>query len=182
MKKRATPQAARDAFRTVRAAGIRSCATFIIGFPGETLDDMEETYALAKELKPNYTAFYFLTPYPGTEIYHQAVANGWIDPESLSTDQLTHRQVDLPLMAIEYPPEQLAAIRSRFQNRFFFRNYINRQNLLFLFEVGAVMVRNPLASVRCLVRTARLRRLDFLVESLFEMHQNWQRQKIACSQ
>ena len=82
-------------------------------------------------------------------------------------------------VVVAMPPEQLAAIRGRFQNRFFFRNYFNRQNLVFMVEVSSVMLRNPLASVRCLLRTIRLRRLDFLIESLFEMHQNWQRRKLA---
>ena len=150
---------------------MRACATFILGFPGETEDDMEETYRLAKEINADYTAFYFPTPYPGTPIYNMAVQNRWIDPASVADERYTHRQAAVPIMAIEHSPEKLAAIRRRFQNHFFARNYLRWHNLLFYISLLGVMLRNPGAAVRCTANFFKTLRLDDLVESVFELHQ-----------
>jgi radical SAM superfamily enzyme YgiQ (UPF0313 family) len=177
MKKSTSVEAARHAFSMTRKAGVRSCATFIIGFPNETEQDMEETFEFAKEINADYTAFYFLTPYPGTPIYHTAVANNWLDPKMANSEKFTHRQVDFPIMAIEHSPERLAAIRRRFQNHFFFRNYFRRQNIGFYASVLGILLRQPRETVLCLAGFLRTFRLDDLVESVFAIHQRWHRKR-----
>ena len=177
MKKKATADEARAAFALMHRMKMRACATFILGFPGETEDDMEETYRLAKEINADYTAFYFLTPYPGTPIYNMAVQNRWIDPASVADERYTHRQVSIPIMAIEHAPEKLAAIRRRFQNHFFARNYLRWHNLRFYVSLLGVMLRSPRAVVRCLANFFKTLRLDDLVESVFELHQRWYRSR-----
>lgn len=175
MKKSTSVEAARRVFSMTKNSGIRSCATFIIGFPNETEQDMEETFNFAKEIRADYTAFYFLTPYPGTPIYHTAVENNWLDPKIANSEKFTHRQVDLPLMAIEHTPERLAAIRRRFQNYFFFRNYFRWQNLGFYISVIGILLRKPRATALCIASFLKTFRLDDLVESVFEIHQRWHR-------
>jgi len=179
MRKSATAQAARDAFELTRRSNVRSCATFILGFPGESEQDMEETFRLACEIRADYTAFYFLTPYPGTPIYQTAVTQGWFDPKLVEAEQYTHRQVDHPMMAIELAPQRLATIRRRFQNHFFFRNYFRWYNLGFYGSLLSVMLRRPAESVRAVVRLTKTRRLDTFVESVFEMHQRWHRTRCS---
>jgi radical SAM superfamily enzyme YgiQ (UPF0313 family) len=175
MKKSTTVDAARRVFSMTRKAGIRSCATFIIGFPQETEQDMEETFDFAKEINADYTAFYFLTPYPGTPIYNTAVENNWLDPKIANSEKFTHRQVKLPLMAIEHTPVRLAAIRRRFQNYFFFRNYFRWQNVGFYVSVIGILLRQPRETVLCIASFLKTFRLDDLVESVFEIHQRWHR-------
>ncbi|HDK82215.1 MAG TPA: B12-binding domain-containing radical SAM protein, partial [Nitrospirae bacterium] len=58
----------KHSFKLCKKLDIRTLATFIIGNPEETKEDIEQTFSLAKEIKADYTAFYFLTPYPGTDI------------------------------------------------------------------------------------------------------------------
>ena len=177
MKKATTIDAARSVFAMTKKVGIRSCATFIIGFPNETEEDMEETFNFAKEINADYTAFYFLTPYPGTPIYHTAVENNWLDPKIANSEKFTHRQVELPLMAIEHAPEKLAAIRRRFQNHFFFRNYFRWQNLGFYASVIGILLRQPRETLLCIAKFLKTFRLDDLVESVFEIHQRWHRSR-----
>ncbi|MBI2267168.1 MAG: B12-binding domain-containing radical SAM protein [Armatimonadetes bacterium] len=55
-----------EAFRLVHKNGIRACATFMLGNPEETKEDMEQTLRLAKKIKPDYAIFYYTTPYPRT--------------------------------------------------------------------------------------------------------------------
>jgi radical SAM superfamily enzyme YgiQ (UPF0313 family) len=178
MKKSTTVAAARQVFAMTKRVGVRSCATFIIGFQGETEQDMEKTFSFAKEVNADYTAFYFLTPYPGTPIYHTAVENNWLDPETAHSDQFTHRQVNFPLMAIEYAPEKLAAIRRRFQNYFFIRNYFRWHNLGFYVSVLNILCRSPVDTGRCIASFFKTLRLDDLVESVFEIHQRWHRRRL----
>jgi hypothetical protein len=178
MKKSTTVQAARQAFAMTKKVGVRSCATFIIGFQGETEQDMEDTFRFSKEINADYTAFYFLTPYPGTPIYQTAVENKWVDPKLAQSEKFTHRQVDFPVMAIEHSPEKLASTRRRFQNYFFFRNYFRWHNLAFYVSVLGILCRRPVETGRCIVHFLKTLRLDDLVESVFEIHQRWHRSRI----
>jgi radical SAM superfamily enzyme YgiQ (UPF0313 family) len=175
MKKHTRTDVARHTFRLMHKLKMRCCATFIIGFPGETEEDMEETFHLAKEIRADYTAFYFLTPYPGTAIYHMAVQNRWIDPASVADEHFTHRQVSIPIMAIEHSPEKLAAVRRRFQNHFFARNYLRWHNLRFYASLLGILLRSPRAAAHCLANFFKTLRLDDLVESVFELHQRSRR-------
>ena len=52
---------------------------FIIGFPDETFDTLEETYNLIKELKLNKDIISCATPFPGTELFGECVENKLLD-------------------------------------------------------------------------------------------------------
>lgn len=54
-------------------------ATFIVGGRTETRESMRAQLAFAKALDPDYPAFHPLTPFPGTAIYDEAVAKGWLE-------------------------------------------------------------------------------------------------------
>lgn len=51
---------------------------FILGFPGETLEDIFQTIALALRLPLHTANFFAFTPHPGTEIYNELLAQGRI--------------------------------------------------------------------------------------------------------
>jgi hopanoid biosynthesis associated radical SAM protein HpnJ len=59
--------------------GIRIHGTFILGLPGETRETIEETIRFATEMNPHTLQVSLAAPYPGTFLYRQAVANGWLD-------------------------------------------------------------------------------------------------------
>jgi hopanoid biosynthesis associated radical SAM protein HpnJ len=61
-----------------RELGIRIHGTFILGLPGETPETIEQTLAFAKEVDPYSLQVSLAAPYPGTELYRQALANGWL--------------------------------------------------------------------------------------------------------
>jgi radical SAM superfamily enzyme YgiQ (UPF0313 family) len=54
---------------------------FMIGSPGETLEQMEETLQLALELKPMMIQLAFYTPYPGSRAWEQYVKETGSQPE-----------------------------------------------------------------------------------------------------
>nr|MDO8076975.1 radical SAM protein [Candidatus Freyarchaeota archaeon] len=69
MKKGITLEQIVRAFRITKRVGMEIIGSFIIGFPGETVDTIKKTINFAKFLKPDYAQFTICTPYPGTELY-----------------------------------------------------------------------------------------------------------------
>jgi hopanoid biosynthesis associated radical SAM protein HpnJ len=59
--------------------GITIHGTFILGLPGETRETIEETIRFAAEINPHTIQVALAAPYPGTELYRQAVDQGWLD-------------------------------------------------------------------------------------------------------
>ena len=76
IRKGITVDQARTAFKLTRKAGICTLAYFMIGIPGETEPDVRQTLRLARELDPDFVHVTILTPFPGTEIYLNALADG----------------------------------------------------------------------------------------------------------
>lgn len=56
-------------FELAKKNGIRTLANFIIGFPTETLEDLEATKRLADWIKADIYVFSIATPLPGTRLY-----------------------------------------------------------------------------------------------------------------
>lgn len=84
MKKNQTPEQIIDSIRMISEAGIKPDGSFIIGMPGECPETVAETLDLYKKLNTyrKYTnAFFFATPYPGTELFRQMRAKGRITDE-----------------------------------------------------------------------------------------------------
>lgn len=74
IKKATTLDQARDTFRLLEKHGIRRKAFFMIGFPGETRAEFEETVNFAIELTPDYVMLSIFIPLPGSELFENANA------------------------------------------------------------------------------------------------------------
>jgi len=61
--------------------GIAIHGTFIVGLPGETPETLEETIRFAIDINPHTIQVSLAAPYPGTELYRQAVQNNWLDAD-----------------------------------------------------------------------------------------------------
>ena len=72
MKKQATVEKTREAIAMVKAAGIQSFASFIIGYPGDTEETIQDTIQFAIELDLDDAQFSILVPFPGTELFEKA--------------------------------------------------------------------------------------------------------------
>lgn len=77
VKGRFDDSAIKDLVRLIRRAGINIAGNFIFGLPGDTLDTMSDTLAMAKDLNCEYTNFYVCMAYPGSKLYNE------IDPKDL---------------------------------------------------------------------------------------------------
>lgn len=69
INKRLSLKQAKEAIASCNKVGLRTQATFILGFPFDTLETMKMTLSAAKKLSPSIAIFFPLIPYPGTEIF-----------------------------------------------------------------------------------------------------------------
>ncbi|HET9389526.1 MAG TPA: hopanoid biosynthesis associated radical SAM protein HpnJ [Steroidobacteraceae bacterium] len=83
-----------------RKLGIAVHGTFILGLPGETAATIRETIRFAVEINPHTIQVSLAAPYPGTELYRQALQHGWLK-ESADLN-LVNRQ-GIQLAPISYP-------------------------------------------------------------------------------
>lgn len=87
VKKQVTRDAIYDVAGEVARNGIIGAYTFIVGFPGETQEEIRDTYGFIEELqqltpRPE-TRVHLFAPYPGTPLYNEALASGFLPPRSL---------------------------------------------------------------------------------------------------
>jgi len=69
----------KNAFNICKKAGLRTRASAMFGFPGETMKDMEDTIEFVRELKPAYAMFYPTLLLPGSRLFEQAVNENRIE-------------------------------------------------------------------------------------------------------
>jgi radical SAM superfamily enzyme YgiQ (UPF0313 family) len=83
MNKRITLDEGRRIVKRIHQAGLGLTSGFMIGYPGETAETVDDTIAFAKELIMPANNSY-VTPFPGAPIYDWALKNGRI------TDQVDY--------------------------------------------------------------------------------------------
>ena len=76
LNKKITLAQAEEAVRLTKKAGIACYADFMIGSPGETVDEMLETINFARRLSLDYVHFSVLMLLPGTPFYKKALDEG----------------------------------------------------------------------------------------------------------
>ncbi len=74
------------------------------------------------DIKPDYTEFFYATPYPGTKLYRMALEEGVIDKPY--RQWISSKQVDKPVMCIGFTEEELIKARSRLHNKVIWKNYM----------------------------------------------------------
>ncbi len=79
IKKGMLVEVARRFSKDCHELGVTVHGTFILGLPGETRETIRETIQFAKEVNPHTLQVSLAAPYPGTELYDQALKNGWLD-------------------------------------------------------------------------------------------------------
>lgn len=109
---------AREFMANCRKLGIMVHGTFIIGLPMETKETIEETIRFAQELDPHTIQVSIAAPYPGTELYKQALDNGWFDNSVLVAGN------GIQTSTLRYPhlsSEEIEEGVERMYRRFYFR-------------------------------------------------------------
>ena len=70
--------------KMLNGIGYTTIASFILGFPDETEDQLRDTVRLINEIDANLIPIWHFTPIPGTELYEKLVKEGrYREPEKL---------------------------------------------------------------------------------------------------
>jgi len=104
-------QQIRDAFRWTREAGIAATANYMLGLPGETADDLEQTLATAEELEVLDFGYFVFYPYPGTRLFQLCRDRGYLPADYLDREA-NHRETILEL------PDASKAVIATYYDRF----------------------------------------------------------------
>jgi len=109
-----------DVAKWCHDVGIRLGAFYVIGFPGETLDNMKDTTGLAMRLFKEFNVYpilLFATPLYGTELYNVSVEEGLIEESFTDEDIAQATQFyGQPLIATkDFSKEDLKKIAMDFQ-------------------------------------------------------------------
>jgi anaerobic magnesium-protoporphyrin IX monomethyl ester cyclase len=84
LNKSQTTAMARKTIELVRKYPIDLTLAVVLGTSGETSAQIEELYEWVASVGPEMSLCSFLTPYPGTETYHQALKLGFRPPTTLA--------------------------------------------------------------------------------------------------
>ena len=111
MRRHVTNQRFHDVFSWTVSAGITATANFMLGVPGETPQDVEQTLALAEQLPAFDFGYFVFYPYPGTHLFQLCRAKGYL-PEDYLQRPANHREsiLDLP----DLSQQQIAGFYDRF--------------------------------------------------------------------
>lgn len=98
----------------IHANGIELTAYFMVGCPGETVDQMKKTVEMARRIDPAMIQVAFFTPYPGSPAWDRYMVKGRHEP-----DMSHYNRFSVNLSAA--PRKDVERIHDRFYLSFFLR-------------------------------------------------------------
>jgi len=136
INKKISLPASRKAVRMAHEMGIKVAGHFIFGFPGETRQTLEETLRFALELPLDIAQFYAAAPFPGTNLYDEALRQGWLSNRDSDLFPAAISQNDAALELPGLPAAEVDSFRRRAYRKFYGRPRI-LGGLLSMVEPGA---------------------------------------------
>jgi len=101
------PSQAGKAIRVLEANDIFAQATMIIGGRNDTHVSIERMRRYIDSLNPGIAIFMILTPFPGTGLYTEAEANGWIKDRNWSHYDMIHAVMPTETLSTNEVQEEL---------------------------------------------------------------------------
>ena len=72
-------QQVEGAFELCRQTGMQTVTSFMLGIPGETVDDMNASFNFARRLKSDWCQFNIYIACPGSQLYDEVIGKGLYD-------------------------------------------------------------------------------------------------------
>ncbi len=76
----------------IKDKGLKVHINYLFGFPHETMDQIQETLAVARRFNAHSNQFLILVPYPGTEIFEEAKRNNLLNYDENDLDNFEPRR------------------------------------------------------------------------------------------
>ncbi|HDI46267.1 MAG TPA: radical SAM protein, partial [Candidatus Methanomethylia archaeon] len=105
------------AVKWLKEAGMEITASYVIGTPGETKEEVERTIKFAVKLDTDFAQFTAMTPYPGTEVYEYAKREGLL----LTNDWSKFTTIKPVMRTKELSAEEIEKLVSRAYRKFYLR-------------------------------------------------------------
>ncbi len=105
----------------IRAKNIRTDAFYMIGFPGETREQIQETFSFADRMKTDFANFFIANPLPGTEMYETANSKGMLR-DDFSFENLSYSRS--PYNEKVFPKGELERLAGRQFLKYAFRSFL----------------------------------------------------------
>ncbi|NTW33919.1 MAG: radical SAM protein [Bacteroidetes bacterium] len=122
MNKRITIEQIRKAIKLTKKAGIDVFLDFMLGYPGETIEQMNRTIKFAIELNPDYLQFGITVLLPSTTIYQEALKNKFLKNDFWRELAKDPPETIIPPIASEkYSRDELEKILEKAYSKFYFR-------------------------------------------------------------
>jgi anaerobic magnesium-protoporphyrin IX monomethyl ester cyclase len=107
-----------NTIKRIKNKGIKLGGFFMLGFPGETKESVNETAKLARNLPIDYASFNIVSPRFGTEFRKRAIEQGVVDPESLEAES----SASMPVWKNQaYSNEELLELKRKAVSKFYLR-------------------------------------------------------------
>jgi len=108
-KKKVDLEKARATIQYARRKGMDVRGFFMLGYPGETREQIQKTCEYARSLNLSVTAFALVTPLPGTALWNSCIREGLINGEEIDFSSLSFGGLNLQFS--EVPVAELLKIR-----------------------------------------------------------------------
>jgi radical SAM superfamily enzyme YgiQ (UPF0313 family) len=117
IKKGITVEQVREAVSLTRQVGFQIAGHFVLGLPGESVESLRKTYRFACSLDLDYAQFYCASPWPGSEFYRMAVAQGWLESTNWAEYEQDHSVTNYPGLSAQ----QITEFRDWATRRYYLR-------------------------------------------------------------
>lgn len=164
LRKRISISQIKNAFKICLKVGVPTRASFMIGTPGENKRTVEETVALIDQIRPDFIDVNITTPFPGTDLYEDALRRRIVREEKWAR---YHRKSGGVLSLDSFTSLDLERIRTEILGRFSKerKNYIKPIKLLSerryyieyeMRRLGLMLKVNPTLAFRTIVSGHRI--------------------------
>ncbi|MHA1617242.1 MAG: B12-binding domain-containing radical SAM protein [Candidatus Njordarchaeales archaeon] len=142
IRKKITLNQARDAVKVSKKAGLGVLGSFVIGFPIETLQDINTTISFSKSLDLEAAQYTVATPYPGTDLWTYSIRHKLL----LTEDWRKYTALDVVMKSFFLSPKQI--------KRLLFKAYVSFY-LRLKYIVEDIVKRGGLITLKAIVGTIK---------------------------
>ncbi len=124
----------------IRKIGIRTLAFYIVGFPGETIDQIKGTFRFAKMADTDMAYFFVANPLPGTPLHDIVKERGWLRPDfDFEQMSFTNMWFDTP----DWRGEEVESLANREFMLYSLRSFWRHPEKIFRKVLLDVMFKRP---------------------------------------
>ncbi len=125
MKKRTTVEKNAWAIRLAKEVGISVAISVVVGYPGETENELKQTFDFIKQTKPDFVYVCQAIPYPGTEMLDILHDMGWEVSNDWNKFDEQSPVFKNPLLT----PERIDELRGQFYDDFLSPTYFMHKSV-----------------------------------------------------